>query len=345
MATLDRRTLDQGNAQTEGRANWLGEHGIELLVVATSLFTAACFCIGRANLMGWYDAAGIPPLTFSWSPQDLVIRGFLHSRTWWLLICSIGGTLLYYATLAFLAFAYRKLRSRWRSSRVNGWPAGNERDAPHDDARHGSSEMSVSCELLMEPVAHAGTKSLSKTSKTGDGLLFALGFASLMLVASAFVLGNTLLFAEPYAQGASSFRNQFLAATGHAAPRRVIPSVGGPQGIAKTASNAAPTDSLASGLQELGGYAFVEVSSTKDGGSSDPRVCGWLVQASGNQLLLLTIEGISMTNFGDGAFAWQLVDPESCALPRFSAKPSSSAKTAAGASAAAAAVSAPPKSH
>ena len=321
MTTLNRKALKREDAQNDARANWLGEHGIELLVVATSMFTAACFCIGRANLMGWYDAAGIPALTFSWAPQDLVIRGLLHSRTWWLMICSIGGALLYFATLASLAFAYRRLRPRWRSSRMGIWLTGGERDVSHEDARNDASEMGVSCELLTEGDEQARHPSPPKAAERTEAALYVLAIAVLLLAASAFIFGNTVLFAEPYSEGANSFRGQFLAATGHAAPRRGFAKVGGRQVIASIASNAPLADAFAVGLRELEGYAYVEVSSMKDGGANDPRVCGWLVQSSGNQILLLTVEGISMTYFGDSAFAWRMVDPESCSIPRFSARP------------------------
>ncbi len=332
---MNRRTDDRASAETDARANWLSEHGIELLVVATSMFTAACFCIGRANLMGWYDAAGIPALTFSWAPQDLVIRGFFKSRTWWVLIASIGGALLYFGSLAILGFAYRTARSRWRSTRLSRWLSGNFVDSLRDGKADEASESGVSCELVAESVERPQTEGAATVAKRRDVAVLAIALIVFLLAVTLFLACNKLFFLDPYAEGVDSFRAQFIAATGHAPPTRVPVAEVGKQAVGKLVMSRAEADASAIGHRQLEGYAFVEVSGIKDGGSSDPRACGWLVQSSGNQVLLITVEGISMTNFGDGAFAWRMVDPKSCSLPRFSARaPEASPKNPGGASAA-----------
>ena len=100
--------------------------------------------------------------------------------------------------------------------------------------------------------------------------------------------------AEVVLDGVDSFRNQFFAATGHVAPRRMPADVGKQRAAGKTIASVPSANSLAAVRQQLEGYAFVEVVNMKDGGTSDPRACGWLVQSSGSQVLLLTVEGISM---------------------------------------------------
>lgn len=76
---------------------------------------------------------------------------------------------------------------------------------------------------------------------------------------------------------------------------------------------------VAAGRAQLGRYPFVQLSS-KEAEAGVKRVCGWLVQASGGQVLMLTVDGLVMKNFGDGAFDWTTESPDQCLVSSTAAK-------------------------
>lgn len=57
--------------------NSLNESIFPVIALIIGLLTSACYAIGRARLLGWHEAAGIPQLSFSWPIQDVILFGFL----------------------------------------------------------------------------------------------------------------------------------------------------------------------------------------------------------------------------------------------------------------------------
>jgi hypothetical protein len=76
--------------QKQGESRWLGawsRHALPTVLAGLTVAGVAGYAVGRAYLEGWYTAAGISPLAFSWEVQYVVLRGLSSD----VLLLWIGG--------------------------------------------------------------------------------------------------------------------------------------------------------------------------------------------------------------------------------------------------------------
>jgi hypothetical protein len=192
------------------------------------------------------------------------------------------------------------LRKRW------AWEARRARHAQLQSAKGATERWRA---LGKRGTYRVPSKAFAKSTRRPSSV-FVGGIAVLSLLLMTlglYVAGAVLLFEHPYHAGAQSFREQYFAATGRQAPRRHLSAwkLAG-QPLAKADDTA-----ITAARAQLGRYPFVELSS-KDAEAGEKRLCGWLVQASGGQVLMLTADGLVMKNFGDGAFGWTTESPDRC---------------------------------
>lgn len=316
---LSSSQVDKEQPKARSDSNWLRDQGLQLLVVITSSLTAACYLVGRAGLLGWYEAAGVPILSFSWSFQDVVIRGMTDAKTWLLVAVSVIGLALYLMALDMASGRFSKASDAWSRFRARGesldglglrkrwaWEARLARRGHLASAEASSLRWRVLGKRGANRVhSKAFAKNLSKPSSVIVGGIAVLWL--LLITLGLYVAGAVLLVQHPYNIGAQSFREQYFAATDREAPARHY--------VAWKSKGYRPvrTSAMAAsrGRTQLSGYPYIQLF-YREGDSAEKRLCGWLVQASGGVVLMLTSEGLVMKNFGDGAFQWKTESPDSC---------------------------------
>jgi hypothetical protein len=305
--------------KTESPAQaWLRDHGPQLAVVVLSLLTTACYLIGRAWLLGWYEAAGVPSLLFAWSVQDVVIRGAFHAGTWLMLGASIVVALLYLLVADVVSRMIERrfeerarlrqrgedcdrlsLRRRWAHEARSARLSGNSE----------SSGATVRWRMLGTRGKYrleSSNRITSKRRAPRSALYFLISLCVVGGGIATYMLVLKLLFDSPYAAGAQSFRTQYAAATGQWPPRR------GPGSWEFDDGPTTPlSDAIAAGRAALRKYPYVRVQASGSDGTADTH-CGWLVQGSGNQVLMLTPTGTKILSFGDSSFSWSMIEPDSC---------------------------------
>lgn len=305
--------------QDQGQG-WLREHALQLLVMSTASLTAGSYLVGRAGIQGWYDAAGVPSLWFVWPFQDIVIRGLVDSSTWVVVAGAILVVVAYFVALESGSTWLSKRVAKWRRLRTRGERSDRLKSRKrralqarqalrmHDSVAIGIKEWRRpipgrrGVRRVETPPGKGKRWRLSKPMTLG---LMAVGVIISMF--SLYVAAIVLLYERPYRIGVDQFRKQYVAATGRQAPARR------PPGWRMAGQSPTKVDDayVLSGREQLGGYPYVRLSS-KGADGSNARICGWLVQAAEGRVLLLTSDGLSMKNFGDGAFEWDAESPGGC---------------------------------
>lgn len=308
------RGTDQvSSGKTAQDSGLLRDHWSQVLVLFVSLLAAACYMIGRAKLLGWYDAAGIPALLFSWSFQDVVMRGLADKKTW-LLAFVIG-------VLGVTAFAISDWLSTWlyrsaRSDRGEGWDrlglrkrwahrARELRLQRHPDAKKASENWRTLGRRGRRNLVRAkvqGRESEASSSSVLSVLLIlmlVLGFCVHFLV--------NFVYGVSYRQGYRSYWLEHIAAT-EGAPIGRSPKGWGE----KSLSFEVTAEMKAEGRANLQSYAYVQVSVLGSDKAAEPAICGWLVQGTGSQLILLNKEGLQVLTFADLPFKWRSIAPDQC---------------------------------
>ncbi len=84
-----------------------------MALAALTAFGVAGYSVGRAYLEGWYAAAGIPVLTFSWDLQLVVLRG-LSADVLPLWLLEIGTMAAMIALSGVVGWLLLKLSVWWR---------------------------------------------------------------------------------------------------------------------------------------------------------------------------------------------------------------------------------------
>jgi hypothetical protein len=311
------KEMPNGSAEHDAIAVWLREQGLQLCVVITSAMAASCYLVGRAGLLGWYDAAGIPQLVFSWSIQDIVIRGLYDAQSWILVVAAGIVGALYLVVLDLISGRLSKAYVAWNKLRARGERLDRVslRSRWSLKARHLRLSGDVAAEVASQRWRALGkrglyrSRSLSTRSAKFSGTIAysALAIVTLMFLGSLYVVGVILMFERPYKTAAESFQEQYLAATGHLAPSRR------PMAWAqkRTWSKSELEEAEERGRAQLGRYPFVRLV-TKEPLLDTENLCGWLIQAASGQILMLTAQGIVMRSFGDSHFSWRTEAPEAC---------------------------------
>lgn len=294
---------------------WFLDHALELGAVAISLLAAALYLVGRAGLMGWYEAAGVPQLVFSWSAQDVVILGLTDERTWLLMLAAAGGSALYFGLLSLLSAALSNLSAKVKYLNERGETVWSrcKRCFRVRVARRARQSRRSNAALATSHWRALGKKGdlrrqIVKAKKSPYQpplgiVVILLSAVGLMAATFAYAGLLLLLYRTPYLNALRAFHEQHLAASGQEAPMRQLPSWAQ---VRRPLSQVERDQAILRGQQQLAAYPFVRVTSkgTGEGGSAESD-CGWLVQASGGMLVLLTSQGLLVKNFGDAGFAWQ----------------------------------------
>ncbi|MCE4540779.1 hypothetical protein LXT12_26470 [Pelomonas sp. P7] len=313
-------------APSRDPGQWFLDHALELSAIATSMLAAACYFIGRAGLVGWYETAGVPQLVFAWPAQDIIIRGLTDEDTWLLVLLSVGGSALYFGMLSLLSAWTSRIAARVRDLRNRGetvWTRGERRLRvwAARRARRAHTSAAALATLRWRALGKRGdlrrqlTKAKALRWQPPVGLLaIVLAACALLAVTFAYIGSMGLLYRAPYTNAARAFNDQYAAATGREAPARQLPSWAQ---VREPRSKTSLQASIERGRRQLAAYPFVrlkakEASAGVEAAAVEEADCGWLVQASGGVLVLLTSDGLLVKNFGDGAFSWQTVAPESC---------------------------------
>lgn len=215
---------------------WLLDHALELCAVAASMLAAACYLVGRAGLVGWYEAAGVPQLMFSWSTQDVIIRGLTDESTWLLVLASAGGSVLYFGLLSLLSAGLSRLATRVKYLKQRGetvWSRGERRLRVHAArrARRDHSSGAALATLRWRALGTRGdlrrqlVKAKSSTWQPPVSLL-AIVLGACVLITVTFVYAGLLilLYRAPYMNASRAFQDQYLAATGREPPVRRLPT-------------------------------------------------------------------------------------------------------------------------
>jgi len=319
----------QKASRSRNPAQWFEDHALELCVVVITLMTAVCYFIGRAGLVGWYDAAGVPQLVFSWPAQDVVIRGVTDEDIWLLVLLAFGGSGLYFLTLSLVSALISKQAAKVRDLRDRGetvWSRGERRLCvwAARRARLAHSPSAALATVRWRTLGKRGQlrrkarKAVSKPWQPPVGVV-AMVLAACVLIAVTFGYASLILLLHraPYANGVRAFSDQYLAATGQEPPLRQLPSWAQLQVPMSEASKEA---AILRGRRLLAGYPFVRVT-PKDADSGGEVDCGWLVQASGGALVLLNSQGLLFRSFGDAGFSWKPVAPDACVKGAAAADP------------------------
>lgn len=130
-------------------------------------------------------------------------------------------------------------------------------------------------------------------------LMLVLGFCVHFLV--------NFVYGVSYRQGYRSYWLEHIAATEGAPIERSPKSWG-----EKSPSFEVTAEMKAEGRASLKGYAYVQVSVLGSDKAAEPAICGWLVQGTGSQLILLNKEGLQVLTFADLPFQWRSIAPGQC---------------------------------
>lgn len=90
------------------------QFGLPLALAALTGFGVVGYAVGRAYLEGWYDAAGVSPLTFNWDLQYIVLRGLAADvvNLWMLFIAIVAAMILCLGGLEFISVWISEWRPR-----------------------------------------------------------------------------------------------------------------------------------------------------------------------------------------------------------------------------------------
>lgn len=250
---------------------------LSVVGVAVTIMAAALYAFGRSYLIAWHTAAGVPMLTFSFPTTDVILIGFI--RLTWLLW--LGYFIINVIGVAYLAgWISTKSLSLLIPERLSDW---------FESKGHLMTQAILSWKKTR--IAHGWVPvSLDRIKGVSDlANRFFHGVGQISVV--VFFVGG-LFFAIEVAteQGARDFQTQFEAATGRSDIQSQKPNSG-------------------KEFQSLP-FAYVRVKSKllKEGNGGDETIeCGWLVQATDKQVLLLTIEGVKLFAFGDQPFWWERI--------------------------------------
>ncbi|MGJ7614124.1 MULTISPECIES: hypothetical protein [unclassified Variovorax] len=307
------------------KTSWLTDHWSQALVLCLSLVTAACYLVGRAKLLGWYDAAGIPQLMFSWSAQDLVIKGLVESETWLLLLAGVAGFACLSAAMDIATAGMRRLLLERSRLQLRG-EACDRLGLRKRMAREARRLRKAKDARALQATRHwqmlekrgvfrkAPKKSLRKPTHwaSSDAYKSLLLLPILFLLMMAYLLVNAF-YAWSYRNGARSYWMEYAAATNNWPPSRVA------GGWKPKETDRVLLEELAKGGRErLREYAYVHVRRLEADPKDDPRssdqpICGWMMQASGNVLVLLNASGLLVVNFSDSPYRWSSVPHDACA--------------------------------
>lgn len=309
------------NDKQEKQKFSLNEAFLPIIAITIGLLTSACYAIGRAQILGWHEAAGIPQLSFNWPAQDIIFIGFLAIDRWFYFVAAISA-LIIWITFQMSATEYieellkpiknridrgenlsqLKLRKRFanltrgiRTGRIAGDPL-----------------QSRSAHLILgwrgrKRIAKKGTKKSS--SKKIQFIAFGiLGVFSLVIIFVTYLAISWFILTE-YRAGKERF------ATENSYAINAFATVKNPKASSDT-SNIAPLIKapIVSESIKKPPYTYVKILSSVN---SDPKAksfstCGWLVQSTNNQLLLFQSSGIQFLYFGDQSYTWHPIDFGSC---------------------------------
>jgi hypothetical protein len=306
----------------EKKTSWLRDHWSQVLVLCVSLLTAACYLVGRAKLLGWYDAAGIPHLMFAWSAQDLVIRGLVESETWLLLLAGVAGFACLSAVMDITTAAMRRhflersrLRIRGESCDQLGLRKRLALEArrlrKEKDARAQQATRHWHILEKRGMFRRAPKKSLQKASHwvSSDVYKSLLLLPILYLLMMAYLLVNAF-YAWSHRNGAKNYWMEHIAATSNWPPSR---GAGG--WIPKDSDRPLLEELSNEGKMRLREYSYVQVKDLEDQQKNvESPMCGWMIQATGNVLVLLNSSGLLILNFADSPFRWTTVSPDACGV-------------------------------
>lgn len=305
-----------------------GEISVQMCVVAIGLLTAMCYALGRARLLGWHEAAGLPLLTFSWPFQDVLLTGFLSVEHWFYVAATAISALILIAVQLIATEKMELLSKRFSDRRSKGERCDQiclrQRFAIRArQARLGKMGLNPVQERLRHLALgiRGNSKKLSNlgerkqnaiTGTLRSAAMLILGALALCLVALVYFI-SVWFIARAYHEGEARFLDEYYTATGS------IPYLYLHGGQIKEVNSEPKKQPIATRLTKtptvvLLRYAYVRVvpnmnlKAAAEGG----ELCGWLIQSSQNQVLLLTKKGLQMLAFGDQPFALTQVAPEEC---------------------------------
>jgi hypothetical protein len=299
----------------DGRKRWFQDQGLQLLVVVISLTTTACYLIGRAGLLGWYGASGVPVLALSWPAQDVVIKGISDASTLLIIAVAALAVCAYFFLLEVTSGRLNRYVTKWLRLRQRGEPcdrvalrrrwaeaARSSALRKTDDAVEWRARWRVLGKRgrFRRPTAIRPSRSGQLSPVAASALIAAL---CLIVLSCSYILGAIFLYVQPYNAGARSFRAEYVAATGRPPPVLVVDADGTVTNTGEV-STILPSE-VEGGRQRLLAYPYVEVTGDFGGPQKPAVLCGWLVEGTGNQLLLLTRAGLFWQNFGDQPFSWK----------------------------------------
>lgn len=308
--------------------SWLRDHWSQMVVFFVGLLTAACYFIGRAKLLGWYDAAGVPILLFNWAAQDLVIRGLADHGTW-ILAVTVGilGVMGFAASNAIAEWLHGRLKQvEHRAKKFLKWLRRKEsfdqlglrkrwayrvrdlRRQKSPDAKLAAEHWRVLGPRGREyPVNIKSMPAPTRKIKIPLDLVVGLLVILLLIVGLFVYLLIVFFYDSAYRQGRKDFILEYIAATDH------LPEVRAPKDWRERSINFEITEQIKlEGRSRLKEYAYVQVTGLKNASDSQATICGWLIQGAGSQLLLLNREDLRMVTFADSPFQWRSVSPDKC---------------------------------
>lgn len=302
---------------------WLIKHGFSVVVGSGGLLTAACYAIGRAELIGWYNEAGIPELTFVWAFQDSVLNGFLSVEAWARFLGLALPVSMYFALPfvvgeLFKPMAKRRLELKERGESFDRLGLRKRFASAARNARR-SNVHAEAATARWRLLGKRGVFRRQKLSGTVSPMTRALAVAAtgvlmFVMLGMVYVVGAYTLVIKQYENGKLRFRMEYLAATGHLPPPRQV-GPGARSVRADKASDMPTTAQIKQSEIALRDYRLVQLFSLGDDVARRPLDCGWLIQNSGSKVLILGSTGLHMRDFGDHGFAWDFINEPTCPNP------------------------------
>lgn len=302
--------------------SWLEIAGILLSFIGA--LAGLFFVVGRGYLAGWYDAAGVPMLTFSWPWHDVVLRGFTDGPTWLLTVFAAATASIYVPAIAILGGVLERGISRWRylSRRGEGLLEHFRRSRLAAKARKATLDRAANAEELFDAwwkLRYRGAKWRRHRNRrqklewwVQPIVVGVISLGSLVAATALYGLFNILFWDHPYRKGGREFRELYEAVTSSSHLYRNPEATAAPSSGASTGAAMAPAPSTSA--QALSRYSFVAVRRLDPDPNAQGSTCGLLLQEFGNRLLLLNRSGLHTLVFGDAPYSWHRVSAEACDL-------------------------------
>lgn len=273
---------------------------IGFLVSLIGVFAPVLYFLGRAQLIGWYKAAGVSQLAFSWSTQDLIIMGL--AAFWVGAKIIAAAVIILVASVLVIVFVLnpsvqileRRLQHRLRDGSRENFEKRNCIAQLARESRLSKNVNAIAATQIWKNLGKRGRKKRSRKNWNenlfGDikYLLFGILLSYVCAVVWAVCYVAYGYFIE---EGKNKFYLDYLGATG----RYYLSQKNAPEDVFLKAREAVKN-----------AYPFVKLT----GGGE--LVCGWLVNYQNGTILLMSESGLILKTYTGQGFSISNLRGEIC---------------------------------